>query len=135
MNLVRDSEDPVTLFFINLGLSVASYSLEDYLDSGQHIRIATRLARTLHSPAFLTLCLPVWAVILAQENEPRRAVQLLGLAAARPTQQPTWMENWPLLRELRLEIEADLGTEPYADIWERGKTLDLHETVSILLEE
>jgi len=75
MNMVPDSEDPVTLFFVNL-----------------------------------------------------------GLAAARPTQTPTWMENWPLLRELRLEIEADMGSENYAALWERGKTLDLHQTAAILLE-
>ena len=134
MNMVPDSKDPVTLFFVNLGLSVAGYSLEDYLDSNQTIREATKLALTLHSPAFLTLCLPVWAVILAQENDARQAVQLLGLAAARPTQQPTWMENWPLLHELQIEMEAELGSDIYSELWDIGKTMNLHETVEILLE-
>ena len=135
INTVPDSADPVTLFFVNLGLAVAGYSLEDYLHGDRHIRAALHLARKLHSPAFLTLCLPVWAVILANENQSRRAVQLLGLAAARPTQQPAWLENWPLLHELRLEMEADLGGETYASLWEQGKSLDLYETVSDLLGE
>ena len=135
MNMAPDSQDPVTLFFINLGLAVADYSLEDYLDSAQHIRKALELAQTLYSPTFLTLCLPVWAVILAQENEIEQAIQLLGLAAARPTQQPTWLENWPLLHELRLESEVDLGAETYAALWAEGMMLDLHETVDLLLEK
>jgi len=135
INTVPDSADPVTLFFVNLGLAVAGYSLEDYLHGDRYIRAALKLARSLHSPAFLTLCLPVWSVILAHENQSRRAVQLLGLAAARPTQQPAWMENWPRLHELRLEMEADLGSETYAALWERGKAQDLYETVTKLLEE
>ncbi len=125
--------DPVTLFFVNLGLAVAGYSLEDYRDSTHHIRQALRLGQTLHSPAFMTLCLPVTAVILAHEDETERAVQLLGLASARPTQTPTWMENWPLLRELRQEIEDDLGPPAYAALWEKGRGLDLHQTVNGLL--
>ena len=132
-NLDPDAADPVTLFFVNLGLAVAGYSLEDYRDSTDHIRQALRLGQTLHSPAFMTLCLPVTAVILAHDNETERAVQLLGLASARPTQTPTWMENWPLLRELRQEIEDDLGPPVYAALWETGRSLDLHQTVNALL--
>jgi len=133
-NLVPESEDPVTLFFVNLGLAVADYSLDDYLDSDHHIREALQLAQTLHSPAFLTLCLPVTAVILAHENQEEWAVQLLGLASARPTETATWMENWPLLRELRQEIEDNMGSATYADLWEQGRALDLHQTVTLLLK-
>ncbi len=131
--LVPDSDDPVTRFFVNLGLAVAGYSLEDYRDSTHHIREALRLAQTLHSPAFMTLCLPVTAVIMAQENETEQAVRLLGLASARPTQTPTWMENWPLLRELRQEIEDNLGAQAYAQLWADGRGLELHQTVTALL--
>lgn len=130
---VSRSKDPVTLFFVNLGLAVADYSLEDYLDSTRHIQAALRLATNLYSPAFLTLCLPVTAVILAYENQTTRAVELLGLASARPTETPTWMENWPLLQQTCQDIETMLGPDEYRALWERGKALDLRETVNALL--
>lgn len=132
---VPRSNDPVTLFFVNLGLAVADYSLEDYLDSNRHIRAALKLATTLYSPAFLTLCLPVTAVILAYENQTTRAVELLGLASARPTETPTWMENWPLLRQTCQDIETVMGPAEFQTLWERGRTLDLRETVNALLRE
>lgn len=131
--LVPDSADPVTLFFVNLGLAVAGYSLEDYRDSALHIAEALRLGRTLYSPAFMTLCLPVMAVIMAQGDETDRAVELLGLASARPTQTPTWLENWPLLREIRGEIEDEMGSQVYHQLWENGRSLNLQETVKDLL--
>ena len=114
---------------------MADYSLEDYLDSAQHIQAALQLATTLHSPAFMTLCLPVMAVILAYENQTASAVELLGLASARPTETPTWMDSWPLLRQTCKDIESMLGPAEYQALWVRGKSLDLRETVNTLLLE
>jgi hypothetical protein len=135
MYSVARSDDPVTLFFVNLGLAVADYSLEDYLDSNKHMRAALQLAKTLYSPAFLTLCLPVTAVIQAHDGKYSRAVTLLGLASMRPTETPTWMENWPLLHQLCQDMQADLGPEQYQQLWDQGKTLNLHQTVDALLAE
>jgi hypothetical protein len=73
------------------------------------------------------------AVIKVHANETGRAVELLGLASARPTQTPTWMENWPLLREIRQEIEDEVGSQVYQELWDHGRSLDLQETVKELL--
>jgi hypothetical protein len=78
--------------------------------------------------------LPVTAVILAYENQTSRAVELLGLASSRPTETPTWMENWPLLRQTCRDIETALGADEYYRLWDRGKTLDLKQTVNSLLQ-
>ena len=95
------------------------------------VKLKHPLDRFPHGALFV-LSEPVERMV--HEGQTDRAVQLLGLASARPTQTPTWMENWPLLREIRQEIEDDMGSQNYAELWERGRTLDLQETVKALLE-
>jgi hypothetical protein len=43
------------------------------------------------------------------------------------------MENWPLLREIRQEIEVEMGSPRYHELWNNGRSLDLQKTVKDLL--
>ena len=44
-----------------------------------------------------------------------------------------WFEKWPLLKRLRAAWESRLGTEAYAEAWERGKNRNVDDTVTMLI--
>ncbi len=44
-----------------------------------------------------------------------------------------WVEKWPLLNRLRKRWQDQLGTEAYADAWERGKSRDINATLKMLM--
>jgi ATP/maltotriose-dependent transcriptional regulator MalT len=44
------------------------------------------------------------------------------------------MEKWPLLNEVRHQLEAQLGEEPFKAAWERGRAMSLEAVVGTLLD-
>src|SRR5690606_1487748 len=61
--------DPITLIFAHLGLAIAYCGQGDYLSARRAITPALEQAATMRGPAFITLCLPVMAIIHAHEAE------------------------------------------------------------------
>jgi len=129
-----DLDDPITSLFSQLGMAVAHIGLDDYYSAGQHIRSALRQADTLRSPAFVTLCLPVMAVVLAHDVETEGAIELLALAFSHRVPAPTWMKSWPPVVCLQEDWESELGSEAYTTVWTRGQRLELETAVARLLE-
>jgi predicted ATPase/DNA-binding CsgD family transcriptional regulator len=129
-----DLDDPITFLFSQLGMAVAHIGLDDYYSAGQHIRSALRQANTLRSPAFVTLCLPVMAVVLAHAVEMEGAIELVALAFSHRVPAPTWMQDWPPVACLQEDWELELGSEAYAAEWNRGQGLELQTVVARLLE-
>jgi predicted ATPase/DNA-binding CsgD family transcriptional regulator len=86
------------------------------------------------SPTWQRLCLPIAAILAARANQPEWAAELLGLALAGPHEITGWMENWPLLNEVREQLELQLGTEAFRIAWEHGKSLHLDAVACLLVE-
>jgi predicted ATPase len=128
-------KDPLTRIFHHLGLAVGYCGLEDYPAARRAAQAALRFSTLLHSPAFLTLCLPVMTIILAYEVETERAGELMALAATHPASTPDWMEHWPVLVCLRDDLEAELGQAEFDAAWARGTALKLDAVVADLLAE
>jgi len=87
------------------------------------------------SPTWQRLCLPIAAILAARANQPEWAVQLLGLASTAPRELMGWMEKWPLLSEVRQQLEDQLGAEAFRNAWEQGQTLQLETVVRILRDQ
>jgi ATP/maltotriose-dependent transcriptional regulator MalT len=51
-------------------------------------------------------------------------VEWLALAFNHPIGASGWIEKWPLLARLRIELEQALGSQDYQAAWERGRVLD-----------
>ncbi|MBZ0300278.1 MAG: LuxR C-terminal-related transcriptional regulator [Anaerolineae bacterium] len=120
--------DPIAAVFTHLGLAIAFCGTGSYPLARQQILAALQVASELHVPAFVTLCLPVVAIILAHEVEVERAIEVMALAFTHPASTPTWMEEWPVLVRLRADLRLELGAESFGEIWNRGIQADL-ETV------
>jgi hypothetical protein len=129
------TQNPITAILSHLSLAVAHSGLEEYQAAKRCIHTALKRTITLRSPAFITLCLPVAAIVLAHEVETERSIELIALAFTHPASTPTWMERWPLLTRLRADLKAELGPEVYQSIWARGRRLDLETVVTELLDE
>jgi hypothetical protein len=103
--------------------AAARQSLHDVLDLAHH---------TLKASTVQQFCLPLAAVLA---ETPERAVELLGLAYRAPQELTGWMSHWQPLTDLRHNLEATLGAERYAVVWERGARLELDMVVEQLLAE
>jgi predicted ATPase len=124
---------PITSILAHLGLAITHAGLDDYQAARRAVHSALSLSLKLNSPAFITLCLPVAAVVLAHEVELERAVELIALSFTHPASTPTWMERWALLTALRADLETELGPHIYRELWERGQKLNLETEVTDLL--
>jgi predicted ATPase len=117
--------DPITFIFAHLGLAIAYCGLGDYLSAGRALRPALEQAATMRGPAFVTLCLPVMAIIHAHEAEPEEALKRLALVFTHPASTTEWLEKWPLLIALNADLQTELGEEAYRRTWEQGRVESL----------
>lgn len=132
---VSNGHDLITAVFAELGLAVAGCGEQEYYEARCNISQALHHATAIQSPAFITLCLPVVAVVLAHAAEAEQATAVLALAFTHRASTPTWMEKWPLLLRLRADLQADLGREAYATIWAEGQTRSLRAVTDELLQQ
>ena len=81
-------------------------------------------------PNFITAVLPVFAMNLAHQDQPEGAVALLALALAHPVTASGWLDNWPLLTQLRTELQNILGADAYDKARKRGEGLDVTQAIA-----
>ena len=117
--------DPITVIFAHLGLAIAYCGQGDYLAARRAITPALEQAATMRGPAFITLCLPVMAIIHAHEAEPEEALKRLALVFTHPASTTTWLEKWPLLIALNADLRTELGEDGYNRAWEQGRSQSL----------
>lgn len=128
-------DDSISSILAHLGLAIAGCGLEDYMSAKRNICLALKQSIKLHSPSFSILCLPVASIILAYDVNPESAVELIALAFTYPDSGLAWMKKWPLIVELEADLETELGAPLYAEVWERGRYLDLEQVVNDLVKE
>jgi predicted ATPase/DNA-binding CsgD family transcriptional regulator len=126
--------DPITVIFAHLGLAIAYCGFGDYLAAARAIQPALEHAATMRGPAFVTLCLPVMAIIHAHEAEPEEALKRLALVFTHPASTTRWLEKWPLLVALNADLQAELGEEGYRRAWEQGRAQSLEVVAAEFLK-
>lgn len=117
------SADPLIGTFADLGMTIGYCGLGQFASARAHLRSALQRALTLHSPAFVILCLPLSAVLEHASSAEEAAVELLALASTHPASTPTWLQKWPLLARLHDDLRVTLDASTYASAWERGRAL------------
>ena len=79
--------------------------------------------------------LPVAAVLAAQERNSERAVELLGLAHTAPEEMTGWLDHWQILKEVEVDLKAQLTPDDYNRIWQAGAQLNLEQVSRELIKE
>jgi ATP/maltotriose-dependent transcriptional regulator MalT len=119
--------------WLDWGLALATGASGDTRAANHALRNVIREAVHLKSVTFQWLCLPLAAVLAARADQPVRAVELVGLAYAAPPGLTGWLGKWPLLNEVRCQLEAQLGEAAFAAAWESGQAMSLQAVVRTLL--
>ncbi len=117
------------------GSAIAACGLRDYQAVGEYFPTALRFHVHMLNQVGLIISLPIAVILAAHTGDPVHAVELLALALTHPMHACSWMEKWPLLARLRLQLEQTLGHEAYAAAWERGKQLDADEVAAELMQQ
>ncbi|MCI0396140.1 MAG: LuxR C-terminal-related transcriptional regulator [Chloroflexi bacterium] len=128
---VSSSKAPA-IFYSGWPLALAHCGSGNYDLAWHHLYAAAQVVRTRGTWTWL---LPIAAVLLAHEGQKERAVEILGLVENHPLSARGWMEKWPLLAECRARLQAELGAERYAALWERGGRMDLATEAKALFED
>jgi hypothetical protein len=109
--------------------------LGDFSGARIQMQEVLKAAKFYKATGFQVQCLPGAALIAAGEGRLERAAELLALAFHHPAAATGWLGKFPLVTRLRQMLESELSEEVFAAAWERGKALDLDETVESLLVE
>jgi len=116
------------------GLAVAVCGLGENERAWRALYDMLTIAPSAISHTWQRQCLPIAAILAARANQAEWAAELLGLAFAGPHELIGWMEKWPLLNEVRQQLEDQLGAEVFRNAWEHGQTLQLDVVARTLLE-
>lgn len=81
-------------------------------------------------PIYKLHCLPIAALVAADDGDPNQAVEILALIDNQPPHLIGWIKHWSRIAGLHDELEAKLGAAACAAAWERGQKLDLDETIA-----
>jgi hypothetical protein len=112
-----------------------------YIGTGQmalarrHLGTAFEIHEQFGWPKKSSWLLPPAAVILANDGQETRAVELLSLVFNHPLSPTGWLEQWSVIDELRQELKQQLGQDAYESAWKRGQSLDLETAFSRLQVE
>jgi predicted ATPase/DNA-binding CsgD family transcriptional regulator len=117
------------------GSALAACGLGDYQAVSEFLPDAIKHLIYIFGYVGTVDCLPIAAILLAQEGEPIRAVELLALAYSHPALTGGWIEKWSLLTRICTQLEETLGNRVYAAAWERGMRLDLDEVATELMHQ
>ncbi len=117
------------------GLAIAACGLGDEQALDKYFPVVLKFHLHMLKQVGLVLCLPIAAILFVRRGEDEHAVELLSLAATHPVRASGWMEKWPLLVRLRIELEERLGYEAYTTAWTRGTQLNADEVAAELLQQ
>lgn len=115
-------------------LSLAYLGLKDTDSAENHNVIALQFALNSQSPTLMLCYLPITAVILAQNGQSRRAIEVYSLVLNHPQATNGWLEKWELLNDMIEQLKLDANKE-YETHFKHGQSLDLVTTVRELIAE
>lgn len=139
MELCRKSlshaPDPTVTAGAELGLCLAASGMGDFSTARTHLRRTLRHYSALGGRVTALACLPVHAILAAEDGEQARAVELIAVAFSNSGLAQGWLNKWPLLTRLRTELEDQMGADDYGLAWTAGVDKDPTEVLADLLIE
>jgi len=125
--------------FLELNINTADFilSLQDgnLLEAKKHLLQPLHLIIMTHSVVYMHIILPLAALVRVQEGRPGAAGELFGLTDTLPVQTTGWIAHCEWLKKTRRTVEEQLGGPALEAALERGKSLDLQNTVKAFLDE
>jgi tetratricopeptide (TPR) repeat protein len=131
-SIVREVESDIVVGQTLAYLAYAEQGVGNARRAGQHLSESIRLATKLDADLPLWDALPAAALLMADRGEAERAVELYALASGNPyVGNCQWFED--VAGKHIAAVATTLPPDLVAAAQERGKTLDVWETVAELL--
>ncbi len=111
--------------FADWGLAVAFCGIGDFASARQYIASGVEGAGSFNSLAWQAMFLPPLAVVLANEEQPEKAAQVLGLAYAHPASATGWLQQWSLLSYTTDGLKTALEQKVFAEATAIGQNMML----------
>ena len=127
--------NPFLKLQINLSRALYTAGIGDEASARRHLLQPLNLAIMTSSQPYMTICSALAAILYAHDGRLEPAAELMGLAFEQAHEVTRWMESWVLMKQVRAELEAGLGSVAFEAAWERGKALDLKATTEGVLRE
>jgi predicted ATPase len=120
--------DPTVQLGASLGLAFATCGLGTYDACRSYLAHLLEFAIASRADGILLMCLPVAAVLLAENGDEETAVELVEQVHSFPVENTLWLRNWAPYAVRQAAWEHSLGSEKYAAAVLRGKNRTLAET-------
>lgn len=114
-------------------LSLALCGLGAHEDAKQQICKALLLTRFNTPEALLLFHLAGMALVLVQEGDHERAIELYALTASYYAHPPAWQTKLPIHVNARNALQAKVSPAIFDRAWKRGEEGDLHEALRSIL--
>ena len=117
-----------------LVLAFANCGLEKYDAASIYLKETITFCLASDSTGILMMCMPVAAVITAQNEQGEMAVELLALCKKFPKEKNLWRQYWSPFRGLQDRLEKKFTDQEYQLAWQRGARRQLIETAREFVE-
>lgn len=86
-----------------------------------------------YSISYVTMFMPIVAILQRQAGNAVYSAELLGLTFAQSELGTGWMHHWGQLTDLRDSLRQQLGSESYHTAWTQGQQYELIPTARMIL--
>jgi predicted ATPase/predicted Ser/Thr protein kinase len=112
------------------GIAFANYNLGDFPGAQQYILKGLQFATSIRGITPTLWAIPIFVMLYIQQGKLERAAEILSLEAHFPLQLNGWADKWQPFADVKGRLLIEMGIEKFDAAWERGKKLNLEETVA-----
>jgi tetratricopeptide (TPR) repeat protein len=128
----RELGDPWGLLFAMNAWGQTAIALGELDEARTHLRQVLQKALAQRTVAVALRALVGWAMLLAQEDQAERAVEILALIQHHPASEGQTKDQ---AKRVQNQLTSQLSRQAVAAAWQRGESKKLEEVVATLLQE
>lgn len=115
--------------------ALVATSMGDHDEAERSIRVTLRgMQQSGISLAGWSFFVPILALALYQHGDFELSARCLGFFDSLPREAIVWSERWPLVIQLRKDLESKLDDQTYQDALAQGRSLDV-DTIAAIFGE
>ncbi len=117
------ANNTIGLVMAQWGLALVACNERDWATGQVAFAQMFKEAQMVNYPAPLYWLLPMLAVWVAEQGDLEEAATLLALAQHHPLNSVGWMAHWQPIQLLQKQLEAELGSDVYEQVLQKGRDL------------
>ncbi len=135
MDIAKAEKNEFSLIICLAGFALAEV-MEHNSDAKNYLRESLLLSQSLHFYEALAWSMEIWALVSLNENNPGRAVTLMGAVdhLRTITQLPVWEDLQTIMLQAKNQIQQQMEPAMFTDAWKKGEVMNLDQMVQFAME-